>query len=86
MTRDETKQLLMEMAVLYPSYEPKQKNPTLAVNLWTELLQERTYEEAHKALMKYAKYDQTGFAPTIGQLFPEEEVICIRDETIEDWN
>ena len=87
MTSEEAGKFLDQIQALYPKFLRETEQIDVAMELWHEMLQDVTFEEAHKALIHYQKHDLNGYPPTFAQLFPpEEEWICIRDETIEDWN
>lgn len=86
MSEERAGEFLTEIQALYPKFLSDVKDVDVAYRLWFELLEDVEYETAHKALLDYYKHDEAGFPPTYGQLFPSDDVICIRDETIEDWN
>ena len=66
MTRDETKALIRAISGLYPSFKPE--DPTLMVDMWTQVLADYPLEAAKQALLIYARENVTGFAPTPGNL------------------
>ena len=66
MTQDEVKRLLTIIVASYPNY--KNENMKLTVNVWNEMLQEYSYEEAVLGLKTFIATDTSGFAPSIGQL------------------
>ena len=83
MTREETKKILSEIAHLFPRFAIQDENKTLKADLWTEVLEDMEYGEIHKALMKYARSEERGFAPSAGQLIeltkPEEDPLRPKD-------
>ena len=68
MTRDETKILMKEIAVLFPRFINQQEDRTMKVDLWTEALKDDDFQKIHDALIKYARSDNKGYAPSAGQL------------------
>lgn len=68
MTRDETKLLMKEVAVLFPRFINQQEDRTMKVDLWTEALRDDDFQKIHEALIEYARSDNKGYAPSAGQL------------------
>lgn len=66
MTREDTKKLLGMMTITYPNF--KLNDPTLAVDVWTKILEDDDAQNIFDAFSVYAKTDTTGFAPTPGKL------------------
>jgi hypothetical protein len=66
MTKDETRRLLLAIQTAYPNYRPKDNEA--AVNLWTSVMDDIPLNMAMIALKSYIRTDQSGFAPSIGQL------------------
>lgn len=66
MTRDEVKQLLARIDVLYPNWKPK--DLSLLIDTWLEMIGEYNYADVLVALKTYIATDESGFAPSIGQL------------------
>lgn len=66
MTRDETKRIIQVMVATYPNYKPNDLSNT--VDVWHMMLEEYQYNEIALALKAYIKSDNSGFAPSIGQL------------------
>lgn len=66
MTKDETRRLLLAIQTAYPNYRPKDNEA--AVNLWTSVMGDIPLNMAMIALKSYIRTDQSGFAPSIGQL------------------
>lgn len=50
----------------YPNYKPMDLKET--VDVWTMMLEECTYEQISVALKQYILTENSGFAPSIGQL------------------
>jgi hypothetical protein len=67
LTRDETKQLLMRIMSAYPNFKP-QSDLNYMIETWWEYLQSYSYEQCKTALHTYVVTNNTGFAPSIGQL------------------
>lgn len=70
MNRLETAKVLAVLEVAYPhSFKGRTKEQAeLALELWTEMFAERTYQEVSVAVRAYMSQDESGFAPTIGQI------------------
>jgi len=66
MTRDEVKKLIMIITYTYPNFKPE--NMSLAVDAWYEHLKDDDYGTIAVALKQYNRTNNTGFAPSIGQL------------------
>lgn len=66
MTREETQKILAAIQTAYPGYKVEDKK--YAVDLWTEMLSDLTYEQVSIALRYFISTDTKGFAPSIGQL------------------
>lgn len=66
MNREETLQLLMVTQAAYPNFKPQDKAVTL--NIWHMMLEDCPYEVAMAGLQVFIKTDESGFAPSIGQL------------------
>lgn len=50
----------------YPNYKPMDLSET--IDVWTMMLEEYTYEQISVALKQYVLTENSGFAPSIGQL------------------
>ncbi len=70
MTREEVKQLLMNITVYYPSF--KVSDVTSTVNAWYSMLADEDCGKIAIALKEYIKTDRSQFAPSIGQLLAAE--------------
>ena len=66
MTREETVKIIRIMCDSYPNYKPN--NLSEMVDVWCMMLEEYTYEQISVALKVYILSDESGFAPSIGQL------------------
>ena len=66
MTREEVKELLMNIKTYYPNF--KIDDPTRFVNAWYMMLQDEDCFQVAMALKEYIKTDKSGFAPSIGNL------------------
>lgn len=66
MTKDEVKNLLININKAYPSW--KVEDPKTTLNTWYFLFSEYTAEEADKALKDYVKKDTSRYAPIAPQL------------------
>ena len=71
MTREETIQFLVIIKAAYPNYKPQSKEAT--IEIWSSMLADVPTEMAAAALKVFIKTDESGFAPSIGQLLG-----CIR--------
>ncbi len=86
MTRDETKQVLMRIASVYPNWKPT-ADLTFVTETWWEYLAEYTYEQILTALKAYISTDTSGFAPSIGELIQKANSLVGNGELneIEAW-
>lgn len=66
MTREETKKIIMIMSASYPNYKPIDLSMT--VDAWSVMLSEYEYKKVETALKAFILSDNSGFAPSIGQL------------------
>lgn len=66
MTREETQRILAAIQTAYPGF--RVENKKYAVDLWTEMLSDLSYEQVSKALQYFISTDTKGFAPSIGQI------------------
>lgn len=82
MTRDETIKVLMMLTAAYPNFKPA--NLEVSVNLWQKAFEENTFPEVEKAVMLYIKTDNSGFAPSVGQV--ANKITYVEDMTIDnEW-
>lgn len=86
MSREEIVQLLMTIQAAYPNYKPQDK--TVAVNTWCMMLEEYSYQQIMLALKAYISTDNSGFAPSIGQLIEKLHTVSVPDELneMEAWS
>lgn len=68
MTREETKELLMSISVIYPNFNVKPEQMTATINAWHLMLEEYPANAIGAALKIYIKTNNTGFAPSVSQL------------------
>ena len=66
MTREDTQRFLLSIQSLYPNWKPE--NKTATVNAWHWALEEYPAEAVMKALQRYVKTNNTGFAPSVSQI------------------
>ena len=66
MTREETVKIIRIMVDGYPNYKPNDISET--VDVWQMLLEEYSYKQVSAALKEYILTENTGFAPSIGQI------------------
>lgn len=66
MTREETVKIIRIMVDSYPNYKPNNISET--VDVWQMMLEEYSYQQVSVALKAYILSDNSGFAPSIGQL------------------
>lgn len=66
MTKDDARKLLTIIQTAYPNYKPTNKDA--AVELWASVMSDISLNQAMLALKSYIRTDQSGFAPSIGQL------------------
>lgn len=85
MTREETKKIIMVMAASYPNYKPL--DISMTVDAWQMMLEEYSYNEIALALKAYITSDNSGFAPSIGQLIEKLHIITDPQEMseLEAW-
>lgn len=86
MTRDETIKILMVVQAAYPNYNPQDK--TITANLWSEMLEEFSYQQVNAALKAYIRTDKSGFAPSIGDVVDKVQTIfgAESENDAEAWN
>ena len=87
MTKQETSQILMIIAEVYPLFR-KDRDPEFTANIWHVLFQDVSYDQAKQALTDFIATDTKGFPPTPGAL---RELIFSRKEPnelseMEAWN
>ena len=89
MTREETKKLLSEIAHLFPRFVIQDEDKKLKADLWAEALIDAEFSDIHLALIEYAKEDNRGFAPSVGQLIaltvPEPDPLLPKDHVFLGW-
>lgn len=73
MTREETVKIIRIMVDSYPNYKPNDISET--VDVWNMMLEEYTYQQVSVVLKAYILSDNSGFAPSIGQLVDKMQSI-----------
>ena len=68
MTRNETKEILMTMSVVYPNFKVSQDMMTKTVYAWHMVLEEYPAEDVQKALKVFIRTSGSSFAPSVSQL------------------
>lgn len=81
MTREETVKILMMIQGTFPNFKPMDK--TVTVDIWTNVLEEYSYNDIAIALKTYILTDTSGFAPTPGKLVDKIHSVKIIDELTE---
>lgn len=66
MTREETKRILMIIQETFPSWKVEDKQGLLDV--WTMVFENDDYQAIEAGLMNYIRNDNSGFAPSPGQI------------------
>lgn len=66
MTLKETFMIIAAIQAAYPAFNPVSKEAT--AQLWSEMLEEYSYEDVSTALKVFIMADTKGFAPSIGQI------------------
>ena len=66
MTRDEVKQILAVMMMLYQNFNPDMSGSM--VDVWFAMLKDMDNKAMQQALKWFAESDTSGFAPSVGQL------------------
>lgn len=73
MTREETVRIIRILVDSYPNYKPNNISET--VDVWHMMLDEYSYQQVSVALKAYILSDNSGFAPSIGQLVDKMQSI-----------
>lgn len=73
MNKQETIKLLTTIQAAYPNYRVQNKEITL--ELWSDLLEEYSYQQVMAALKAFIATDTSGFAPAIGQIIEKVQMI-----------
>lgn len=73
MNQTETKKIIASMVVSFPNYKPVDME--LTVQVWTETLEDYTYEEVSAGLNAYIRTSTSGFAPSPGQIIDKIHTI-----------
>lgn len=81
MTREDVIKLLMMIQAAYPNYKPQDK--TVTVNMWHEMLKDYEANAVLASFKAYIGTDQSGFAPSIGQLLGRLKTAYNEGESME---
>lgn len=86
MTREETVKIIRIMVGSYPNYKPNDISET--IDVWQMMLEEYSYQEVSIALKAYILSDDSGFAPSIGELVSKIHTITDPQELseMEAWS
>lgn len=68
MTRNETKEVLMIMSVLYPNFKVKPEMMTPTIDAWYMMLEKYSARDVQQALNIFAATSGSSFAPSVSQL------------------
>ena len=82
MTREDTIKILMVIQAAYPNYKPQDK--TIAVNVWSEMLSDISYERVSTAVKAYIQSDKSGFAPGIGDIREKVQNIFAEEDELNE--
>lgn len=85
MTEEETKTLLRMMVASYPTFHPDNMKDTITT--WHLMLDDLDFKLMTAALKNFIRTNNTGFAPSIGQLIDEAHKITddVEISEIEAW-
>lgn len=85
MTREETKKIIRIIVDSYPNYKPDNLSET--TDVWQMILEEYPYQKIALALKSYILSDESGFAPSIGQIISRAELAAHPQELneMEAW-
>lgn len=78
MTRDETVTIIRAIKASYPTFKPDNISET--VDVWHMMLDDQDYRAVSMALKSYIRSNNSGFAPSIGQLMEYVNNISTPDE------
>ena len=86
MSRDEVKRIIQIMCATYPNYHPADLSST--VDAWHFMLESYPYNQIAIALKAYITSDDSGFAPSVGQLVAKLNTITAGNEPseLEAWS
>lgn len=73
MTREETKRIIQIMCATYPNWHPADLSST--VDAWHLMLEDYSYKDIAVALKAYITSDESGFAPSVGQIIGKMKFI-----------
>lgn len=81
-TRDEVKEALMTIQVYYPNF--KAPNKTFATDSWLRVFADYDYEMVIAAIDSYVKTDNSGFAPSVGEIIEKIHLLFGNQDEIND--
>ncbi len=81
MTQTETKKILVVIIAAFPNYKPVDIDSV--IDLWTDMLNEYSYEQVNAALKAYILADASGFPPSIGQIIEKLQMFK-SDDTLHE--
>ncbi len=73
MTREETKTIIRVLMAAYPNFKPESLTET--VQIWHMMLEDVDYKLISLAVKSYIRTNNSGFAPSIGQLIGKIQAI-----------
>lgn len=90
MTRDETKKIIMAIVALYPNWDPAKNGGTVSATItaWHTVLGDYPYGAVAGALKAYSRTNNSGFAPSPGELIEIADRIAYNDDLseMEAWS
>lgn len=78
MTREETVTIIRAIKASYPTFKPDDLTET--INVWYMMLEDQDYHVITMALKNYIRTNNSGFAPSIGQLMDHAHDISTPQE------
>lgn len=86
MNDTEARKIVAVMMVSFPNYKPVDID--LTATTWADMLSEYTYEQVNAALKAYILSDNSGFAPSVGQIVDKIQTLTRPQELneMEAWS
>ena len=86
MNDTEARKIIAVMMVSFPNYKPVDID--LTATTWADMLSEYTYEQVNAALKAYILSDNSGFAPSVGQIVDKIQTLTRPQELneMEAWS
>lgn len=81
MTREETKTIIRVLMAAYPNFKPESLTET--VQIWHMMLEDVDYKLISLAVKSYIRTNNSGFAPSIGELTEQVNKITSPEEMTE---